>query len=429
MRYIIITLGCKVNQYDSQAMDRLLQGMGHSPAEPGTAEAVIVNTCAVTAEGVRKARQAIRRARAENPGAVLAVCGCFSQTEPEEVRGLGADLVYGSGDRAGLVAELAQRAEQGRSVRQDELPGDARTLRRFEKLPAGATEGRTRAYLKIQDGCDSYCAYCIIPYARGHVRSQPVGDCAEQAAQLAQQGYRELVITGIEIASYGRDLPGRPTLIDAVETIAHAAPGVRLHLGSLEPRIVTEELCRRLSALSVCAHFHLSLQSGCDETLRRMGRRYDTARFMESVELLRRYFPGCGLTTDLIVGFPGETEEEFSQTLAFLEKCAFSAMHIFPYSRREGTRAAAMPDQLTRAVREERAARARRLAGEMQERYLAGCKGRTLSVLFESESDGCCVGRGENYCEVAVCGSGLRGLVRNVEITGMQGKMLVGDCV
>ncbi|MDO4749352.1 MAG: tRNA (N(6)-L-threonylcarbamoyladenosine(37)-C(2))-methylthiotransferase MtaB [Eubacteriales bacterium] len=430
MRYIIITLGCKVNQYDSQAMEQLLRADGHVPAEPGTtADAVIVNTCAVTAEGARKARQAIRRVRAENPQAVLAVCGCFSQTAPEEVRELGADLVYGSGDRAGLVAELVHTVEQGGIPAFRELPGDARGTRNFEKLPAGASEGRTRAYLKIQDGCDNYCAYCIIPYARGHVRSLPVADCAALVAQLASQGYRELVITGIEIASYGRDLPGHPTLLDAVEAMALAAPEVRLHLGSLEPRVVTQDFCERLSKLSVCSHFHLSLQSGCDETLQRMKRRYDTARFMESVKLLRKYFPGCGLTADLIVGFPGETEEEFEKTLSFVEECAFSSMHIFPYSRREGTRAASLPDQLTRAVKTARAARAQRLAAEMERQYLDSCIGRVLSVLFETESDGMCVGHGENYCEVAAAGKGFRGLVRNVEINGTQGEMLVGVCI
>ena len=360
MRYIINTLGCKVNQYETQAMETLLRERGHEPAGEGeSAELVIVNSCAVTAESGRKSRQALRRLMEHYPGAASAVCGCWAQVEPDAAEALGADVVWGSGDRRGFV-EAAERAvlEKARA-RGIDKPFERRII---EDLPAGAFSGHARAYLKLEDGCQNFCTYCIIPYARGRVRSLPPERAAQEAAELAAKGYRELVLTGIEIASYGEDLPGGPGLADAVEAIAAAAPQLRLRLGSLEPTVVTEDFCRRLAATGrVCAHFHLSLQSGCDATLARMRRKYDTAEFFAVTERLRRYFPGCGLTADLITGFPGETEADHEATLAFIEKCAFSAMHVFPYSRRPGTPADKMPGQLTAAVKSRRAAEAHAL--------------------------------------------------------------------
>jgi threonylcarbamoyladenosine tRNA methylthiotransferase MtaB len=432
MKFIIATLGCKVNQYETQAMETILRSAGHTPASAGEADAVIVNTCAVTAESVRKTRQTIRRLRTQNPGAILAVCGCLSQVSPGEVEALGADLVFGSGDHAGFLKELESICAAGRAGDSAAAVhiANAEERRLFEKLPAGAIGGRKRAYLKIQDGCDNFCAYCIIPYARGRARSLPLQDCAALSSSLAAQGYREFVVTGIEIASYGKDLEEGTTLADALDAISEAAPRVRLHLGSLEPRLVTEDFCRRLLSVGrLCRHFHLSLQSGCDETLRRMGRRYDTARFLESVHLLRSCFPDCGLTADLIVGFPGETEEEFAQTLSFIQKCDFSALHIFPYSRRPGTRAYALEGQVPKTVKSQRAARAKAVADAMEDDYLHRCVGRTLEVLFETEDGGVCTGHGENYRLVSVEGRHLCGLVGNVEIKGVSGKMLVGDLV
>ena len=425
MRYIIATLGCKVNQYESEAMDLLLKAHGHVPCTEGErAEAVLVNTCAVTAEGARKARQLIRRLRRENPGALVGICGCWSQVEPAEAAAMGADVLFGTGDRQGFVAAVEKAAaDRGAPVSALDDP-----FRRsaFEELPAGAYAGHARAYLKIQDGCDNFCAYCVIPYARGRVLSLPAEKCAAAAAELAEQGYREVVVTGIEIASWGKDLRNGQTLIDALEAMAAAAPEVRLHLGSLEPTAVTEDFVSRLRQLNVCPHFHLSLQSGCDATLRRMRRKYDTAAFLAVTERLRLAFPGCALTTDLIVGFPGETEEEFAATLAFLEKCAFSAIHVFPYSVRPGTRAADMPDQVEKAEKAARVRRAKAVAFRTGKAYRAGCVGRTLSVIFETEEAGECVGHGENYVPVAVAGTGLRGLVKKVKITGVRGEMLVG---
>ena len=296
----------------------------------------------------------------------------------------------------------------------------------FEVLPAGGMEGRTRAMLKIEDGCVNFCTYCIIPYARGPVRSLPEEQAAAQAAQLAAEGYREIVLTGIEISSWGHDLKNGRSLINLLEVLSHAAPDVRLRLGSLEPRTITEDFCRRAAALpNLCPQFHLSMQSGCDATLKRMNRKYDTARYLESVELLNRWFDRPAITTDLITGFPEETEEEFGQTLAFIRRCGFAQMHIFPYSIRPGTPAAKMA-QVPKAVKEERARRAAAIAEEMHRAYLEGCVGKAYPVLFEQPKNGRFSGHAPNYMEVLVEGDGLHNAVKPVGITGVEGDALLG---
>ena len=417
MKYVTYTLGCKVNQYETQAVEALLRERGFEPAGEGErADVILVNTCAVTAESGRKSRQAIRRLRGQHPSALTAVCGCFSQLEPEEVERLGADIVFGSGEKEKLADAIAA------AVPSVEVDDPFRRLR-FEPLSAGAVSGRTRAMMKIQDGCDNFCAYCVIPYTRGRVRSLPLSLCEQQAAELDAQGFAEIVVTGIEIASYGKDLPGRPDLADAVEAIAKAAPNARIRLGSLEPTAVTEDFCRRLAALGgLCPHFHLSLQSGCDDTLRRMRRKYDTAQFREIAERLRRYFPGCSLTADLICGFPGETEDDFARTLAFLEEIGFLFVHAFPYSRRPGTRADGMPDQLTRAEKEDRVRRANAVIRRMQGEYLASQVGRRLPVLFESPREG----HSGNYCFVRTEEEYPRNTVQNIQIIRSDGETLWG---
>ena len=426
MRFVIETLGCKVNQYESQAMAAILEARGHVPCTEGeTADCVIVNTCAVTAESGRKSRQAVRRLQHLHPGAFTAVCGCYSQIAGEELSGLGTGLIGGSGSRLEFLDRLEQLISDRSSAT---LLDDPMARRVFETLPAGSTEGRTRAMLKIQDGCVNFCTYCIIPYARGPVRSMPLSDVREQAARLAGEGFREIVITGIEISSYGKERKDGTSLIDALEAAAASAPGVRLHLGSLEPRTITEDFCRRLASLpDICSHFHLSLQSGCDEVLKRMRRRYDTSRFLESVGLLRDHFPGCGVTTDLIVGFPGETEAEFERTMDFIRTCRFSAMHVFPYSRRPGTPAASMPDQISKAEKQRRAALAAAAGREMAAAFAADQTGRTLHVLFETEADGLWYGHSENYLETSVRGDGLRGRILPVHVTGSSGALLAGQ--
>ena len=428
MKYIISTLGCKVNQYETQAMESFLLERGFERAAEGEiAELVIVNTCAVTAESGRKSRQTIRRLRDENPGALLAVCGCWSQLEPGAAEALGADVVFGAAERRRLIDAVEASLADGRRRTEIDEPFKRREL---ERLPAGAVDHRTRAMLKIQDGCVNFCSYCIIPYTRGRLRSLPPGAAAEETRILAAQGFREIVLTGIEVASYGVDLPGRPGLADVIETVAANAGDMRIRLGSLEPTVITEDFCRRLKATGkLCRHFHLSLQSGCDRTLKAMNRKYDTAAFFEKTELLREYFPGCALTGDVIAGFPGETEADHQETLAFLEKIAFAGMHVFPYSRRPGTPADKMPVQLARAVKERRAHEAQAVCLKTRRAYLASCVGQTLPVLFESEDDGRCTGHSDSYMPVSVPGSGLRGRLRDVVIESVEGDGLRGILV
>ncbi|MBQ4321469.1 MAG: tRNA (N(6)-L-threonylcarbamoyladenosine(37)-C(2))-methylthiotransferase MtaB [Oscillospiraceae bacterium] len=425
MKIYVETLGCKVNQFESQAMEALLRQKGHEIVlSPEGCDGVILNSCAVTAESERKSRQALRRLMGEAPEAVYAVCGCWTQLRPEAGEALGAHVVAGSCGHETLISDLeAAYAEKKKTLHHDE----ALKRRVFEPLPAGRLEGRTRALLKIQDGCSNFCTYCVIPYTRGPSRSLPPEACAEGAKAIAEQGVQEIVITGIEVASYGRDLRPKCTLADAVEAVAKAAPEARLRLGSLEPRVVTEEFCRRLAALpGICPHFHLSLQSGCDATLQRMHRRYTAREFYDAAELLRKYFPGCAIGADLITGFPGETEEEFSATLAFLEKVNFSFLHVFPYSQRPGTPADSMPGQVPKAEKKARAQRAIAVAEKLTRRYLEAQVGKTLSVLLETEKDGLWQGHGKNYCEVAVKGQGARNLVANVQIIGVKNGKLDG---
>ena len=427
MRVAIYTLGCKVNQYETQALETELERRGHTLVPfTGEADAYIINTCTVTAVSDQKSRQTIRQARKRAPRAVVAVCGCYAQTAPEAVRALEVDLVMGTGERMAFLDALEDLA-RARLAQPLVRVDDALRRRTYERLSAGGLEGRTRAMLKVEDGCVNFCTYCIIPYARGPIRSLPLADAVCEAKRLAGEGYRELVLTGIEISSWGADFRDGSALIDLVEALCAAAPECRVRLGSLEPRTVTEEFCRRAAALpNLCPHFHLSLQSGCDATLRRMGRKYECARYYESVKLLRDFFDRPGITTDLIVGFPGETEEEFAQTLAFLSRCAFSAMHIFPYSRRSGTPAASMPGQCPNAVKQARARQAAQLAGEMRRAWLERWVGRTLSVLFEEEKDGLWRGHAPNYTEVLAPGSGLHNVICDVEITGVREDGLLG---
>ena len=281
--------------------------------------------------------------------------------------------------------------------------------------------------LKVQDGCVNFCTYCIIPYTRGPVRSAPLEVAVAQAKELANRGYREIVLTGIEIARWGADLPGKPEVTVLIEEICKAVPELRVRLGSLEPRVVTEKFCRRLSALpNLCPQFHLSMQSGCDTVLARMKRKYDTARYYESVELLRKYFPECAVTTDMIVAFPGETEEEFAESLAFIRKCDFADMHIFPYSRRPGTPADKMPGQHNNAVKESRSRAAIAVAEEMSKAYRESWVGRTLEVLFEEKDGDFYTGHAPNYVKVYAEGENLHNEIRAVTVTGVYQDGVIG---
>ena len=388
MRVAIYTLGCKVNQYETQAMERELTARGHQVVD------------------------------------FAAEADAYVQTHADDVRKLGVDLMAGTGDRTGFLHLLEEAVTEKRRIEAIDQPFERRV---FEVLPAGGLPERTRAMLKVEDGCANFCSYCIIPYARGRVRSLPIPTAAEQTRQLAAEGYREIVVTGIEISSWGRDLKTGESLIDLLEAVCAAAPDLRFRLGSLEPRTVTEDFCRRASALpNLCPQFHLSLQSGCDETLRRMNRKYDTARFAQSVDLLNQYFEHPAITTDLITGFPEETEEEFEKTLDFIRRCRFAQMHIFPYSIRPGTPAAKMR-QVPKAVKEERARRAAEIAAELHRTYLEECVGAVYPVLFEQPKGDKYAGHAPNYMEVLADGTDLHNQVRNVRITGSDGTSLLGE--
>ena len=426
MKIGFYTLGCKVNQYETQAMEQILQEMGHSVGSFQEAcDGFIINTCSVTAVADKKNRAVIRRCRRDNPNAVLGVCGCYPQHAADKLQDLGIDVLGGSGQRRAFLEEMLRAIAH----RQPAQVLDVALKRRsFEILPAGGLEGRTRAMLKVQDGCVNFCTYCIIPYTRGPIRSAPVELAVEQAKQLEAAGYRELVVTGIEIASWGVDLPGKPALTELIRAVCEAVPALRVRLGSLEPRIVTESFCEALKQLpNLCPQFHLSMQSGCDTVLARMKRKYDTARYLESVRLLENHFPGCAVTTDMIVAFPGETEEEFEESLSFIRKCRFAAMHIFPYSRRPGTPADKMPGQLGNAVKEARSKAAIAVAEEMSVAYRQAMVGSRVEVLFEEPEGEYFTGHTPNYMKVYVSGDGLHNQLRQVMITGLQADGLAGQ--
>ena len=424
MKIAFYTLGCKANQFETQALERLFAERGHEIVPfDGFADVYVVNTCTVTALSDKKSRNAARRCKKCNPAARLVLCGCYAQVKPQEARALcGADAVIGTPDKSRVVSIVEELAPDG--VR--DLWHEAPPL--FDVLPAGGLSGRTRALLKVQDGCRNFCTYCLIPFARGPERSMPFDTAVSEARRLAEEGYREIVLTGIEISAYGRDLPGRPGLISLIEALCQAAPGCRIRLGSLEPRTVTEDFARRCAALpNLCPHFHLSLQSGCDRTLRAMNRHYTAGEYKAACGLLRRYLPGCGLTTDLIVGFPGETREDFEESLRFVTECGLGKVHVFPYSRRQGTRAASMPGQLSQAEKAARSQQAIRVCRALEQKDLEARVGQTYDVLFEQQEDGWFTGHIPEYCLVKARGEGLHNRVLPVKITGFEEETLIGE--
>ena len=428
MKIAFYTLGCKTNQYETQAMERLLCEQGHEICSfEDDCDCYIVNTCSVTAVADKKNRAIIRRCRREHPQAILGVCGCYSQHAAQAVRELEVDVVGGSGGRQQFLEDLLAAAQ---SRTYQEHLDNALRRREFEVLPAGGLQERTRAMLKVQDGCTNFCTYCIIPYTRGPIRSAPLETAVEQAKQLEQAGYREIVVTGIEIAGWGKDLPGKPPVWLLIAEICKAVPHLRIRLGSLEPRIVTEEFAAALSGFqNLCPQFHLSMQSGCDTVLARMKRKYTTEEYMESLERLRNAFPGCAITTDMIVGFPGETEEEFEKSLSFIRQCRFADMHIFPYSKRPGTPAAAMPGQLPNAVKEERSHRAIAVAQEMSRCYHQELLGTTQAVLVEGMEGEHSVGHAMNYVKIYIPGAYPRNEIQTVAVKSLYGDGVTGEVI
>ena len=386
------TLGCKVNQYDTQAMRERFEEAGYRTVEfEDRADVYVVNTCTVTGTGDKKSMQTIRRCHRNNPDAAIVVTGCLAQRAADELTLPGVRLVLGT-QRRGEVVQLLEQA-----LEQDCALIAVQTLRQapFEHLTVHAHEGHTRATMKIQEGCDRFCTYCIIPSVRGPIRSRPLREIRAEAESLAEAGFKEAVLTGIHLTSYGREQHGAITLLDAIRAV-HEVEGIeRIRLGSLEPVIVTPEFVEGIAALDkVCHQFHLALQSGSDTVLTRMRRRYTSGEFLAACALLREAFDDCALTTDVMTGFPGETEEEFAQTVDTCRKAGFARMHVFPYSEREGTKAAAMEGSVPRHVREERARRLIAVGRELERAALESRVGKSEDVLIEETDD---QGRGMGY--------------------------------
>ena len=406
------TLGCKVNQYDAQAMMEIFERAGYQTRPFGEqADVNVVVTCVVTAAGEQKSRQMLHRVRREQPHSHLVAAGCLAQKDAEKLKDLGVRLILGNQHREQVVQLLEQAIRENNRITAVE---DVLRVP-YEELSITRQEGRTRAVMKIQEGCDRYCAYCIIPYVRGGIRSRTPEAIAREAKRLVHAGYREIVLTGIHLTSYGRDLGGL-TLLDAVR--AAAVDGLnRLRLGSLEPVIACAAFVESLAHIpAVCPQFHLSLQSGSDSVLRRMRRRYTAEEYLAAARRLQDAFPGCALTTDVLVGFPGETQEEFEQTLAFCEQVGFAKMHIFPFSRRAGTKADRMPGQLSRALKTERARQMAALEARMSKGFMASFLGSSQDVLFETlTKDGLALGHTPNAINV-YCPGGSPGKIQKVRL-------------
>ena len=423
------SFGCQLNVSDGEKIKGLLQSMGFSLTETHEdADVIVFNTCAVresAEDRVYGMLGVMKKYKETHPRTILILSGCMG-SEPKTLEKVRAhysfiDILMGTASIGELPRLLATYYDTKKFVYDMDS-----TAMPSEQMQQVRNSG-FKASVPIMYGCNNFCTYCIIPYARGPVRSLPLEEAVRQTEQLRREGYREVVFTGIEISSWGQDFKDGRSLIDLLEAVSQAAGEMRLRLGSLEPRTVTEDFCRRAARLpNLCPQFHLSMQSGCDATLKRMNRKYDTARYLESVELLKRWFDRPAVTTDLITGFPEETEEEFSQTLDFIRRCGFAQMHIFPYSIRPGTPAANMR-QIPKAVKEERAHRAAAAAEEMHRAYLAGCVGQIYPVLFEQPKNGKFSGHAPNYMEVLADGEQLHNQIRNVKITAVEGEALLSE--
>ena len=412
------TLGCKVNQYETNAMIEQFIKKGYAIKEFNEkADIYIINTCTVTNMADRKSRQMLRRAKELNPNSIIVACGCYAQVAKEELEKIPEiDLIYGTNEKnkiADLVDSLgtshfassiplASKTENDNNIKETKVTD---VMYQKEFLDFGVTDytEKTRAVIKVQDGCDRFCSYCIIPYARGHVRSRKIQNVVEEIKNIAQKEIKEVVITGIHLASYGKDFKPHTQLIDLLEEINKIDGIERIRLGSLEPTLITEEFLERLTKLEkICDHFHLSLQSGCDETLKRMNRRYTTEEFKKCTELLRKAYPNVALTTDIIVGFPGETDEEFNKTYEFLKKINFYQMHIFKYSPRKGTKAAVMPNQIDGNIKEQRSAKLIELSHNNEIKYNEEEIGKELEVLWEEKEGDYIKGHTTNYKVVKI---------------------------
>ena len=397
MNILFQTLGCKVNQYETEAMREALLNLGHTNDKALPIDVVIINSCTVTAESDRKTRQLVRRMRREYPDAVITLTGCMVQAFPDEAKNLTeADIIIGNRDVSKIVDAINQYDDKRIFEINEHQSGDL-----YNTIGLSNFNERTRAFMKIQDGCDRFCTYCIIPFARGRVRSRAVDDIKTEAERLAKNGYCEIVLVGINLTSYGKG--ENFDLCDAVDAVCEVSGIMRVRLGSLEPDHITDEMLNRFNAQpKFCPQFHLSLQSGCDETLKRMNRHYDTAFYTDLVNRIRNIFADAAITTDIMVGFAGETEEEFNKSLAFAKKIGFARAHIFAYSRRSGTVAAGLKNQVSNAEKQTRAHLMAEATKQTETKFLQSLIGKSYPVLFETQENGFADGYTPNYTRVVV---------------------------
>ena len=397
--FSILTLGCKVNQYESEAMSELFESRGYRQVENDDfSDVYIVNTCTVTNLSDRKSRQFIRKSKKNNPNSVVAVVGCYSQVSPEEVKSIeGVDVVVGTTERNRIVDLIEESKKNNEKIN---IVKDLKNVREFANTTNFDSNNRTRAYMKVQDGCNRFCTYCIIPFARGPIRSRTIEDSVREARTLADRGFKEIVLTGIHIGSFGMDL-GDMRLIDLIEAIAEVDGIERIRLSSVEPLIITDDFMERaVKTGKLCDHFHLSLQSGSNNILKAMNRRYTREDYIEKASIIRKYMHHAGLTTDIIVGFPGESQEDFEDSMKIVKEVGFSRIHVFKYSKRKNTKAAVMKNQIDGNVKKERSEKLITLGEEYQEIFERENMKTTQSVLFEEKHDGVYYGYTTNYIRV-----------------------------
>ena len=438
-RVAFVSLGCKVNQYETNAMSQEFLEAGYEVVEfSDVADIYIVNTCTVTNIADRKSRQMLRRVKENNRNAILVATGCYAQVGKEELEKLEEiDFIVGNNEKKEIVRIIEDyqvckdkelKNDDVLSVENTTLISDVMHQKEYIEFGTTTYTEKTRAVVKVQDGCDRFCSYCIIPYARGRVRSRKLENIVTEVERIVDKGIKEIVITGIHIASYGKDFKENIGLIDLLEKLNEIEGLKRIRLGSIEPTIITEQFVERLSKLDkICDHFHLSLQSGCDDTLKRMNRRYTTSEFEIVTKLLRKEFPSAALTTDIIVGFPGETNEEFEQTYEFLKKVAFYKMHVFKYSQRKGTKAAGMPNQIDGSIKEQRSKRLLELSDENEKKYNIEYNGKVVEVLFEEKDGDLYKGHTKNYIQVFAKGENLENVICNVLVKENKGNDLFGE--
>ena len=437
-RAALTTLGCRVNQYETEAMGELFKKAGYSIVDfDEESDVYVINTCTVTSFGDKKSRQMIRKARRKNEDAVIAVVGCYSQVSPDSVAKIsGVNIILGTNDRKRIV-KFVEDYLNNKEKNQNQKPichvDNIMNIRKFEELEIDDYRDKTRAFLKVQDGCNRFCSYCLIPYARGTIRSREPEKIIEEVKKLSETGFKEIILSGIHVASYGKDLKdnGGITLVDIIEKINSMAGIERIRIGSVEPTFFTDDTIKRLSKVEkLCRHFHLSLQSGNDETLKRMNRRYTTQEYENIVDELRDYLPGVSITTDVIIGFPGETEEEFNSTYDFLKKMELSKTHIFKYSKREGTPAAKFKDQVDYTEKERRSNLLIKLNLVNEKKFIDRFIGEGLEVLYEQECNdmgGFVEGYTDNYIYVKTKGSkDMIGNIYNTTLVENSGEFAIG---